>query len=158
MTKANLFKFGKFDICLQKVLVLLTRDWLLHTFSAGQHIVFVSEWFAPSPVYHILPPIIYLSSSQHKFLTISVTILSLVISCQHCHFLSWAVISFCCFPPVLWVVDTYHVTWKFFSGFFKRGLILFFLKFIFGKFYFSKILSSCLYGCSVIVGLANVRV
>ena len=68
--------------------------------------IFVSEWFAYSPVYHILPPIIYPPSSQHKFLTICVTnfhelpcILSLVISCSWCllpfqlyHYLSF---TFC---------------------------------------------------------------
>ena len=75
------------------VVVAITIPWYKKLLVSDSHPL----QFITFTIYHLS------SSSQHKFPNISVTnfhevpcILSLVISCQHCHFLSSAVISFCC--------------------------------------------------------------
>ena len=81
------------------------------TFLCGSSIVesllwrskFWPLWVSDSCTHHITIHLYIPPSSQHKFPTNKVTnfhevpwLLSFVISCTYCHFLSSAVISFCC--------------------------------------------------------------
>ena len=96
-------KKSKFFALLESYFFYLTLSFILiscHLHYSYEHRkgeLLVSDLHTHFFTYNLSP------SSQHQFLTISVTnfhevpwLLSFVISCQHCHFLSSAVITFCC--------------------------------------------------------------